>query len=149
MTKDERHDGMLDEVAEAYRPPPMTGADRTRFAEGVRARIASQPPSATVAEKVRLAASARELIARDLRWRLVVPAGLAAAVALAVLVTLPPEGDDAAHPPSSAVTPGGDFGASWEEELLFAPEWVGESSDWLDDELVPSDYAGAMVALEA
>lgn len=149
MTKHEQHDELLEQVADAYRPPPMTGSRKARFAEGVRARIASRPPSMTLAEKARLATSVRGRIARSSRWRLVIPAGIAVAATLAVLVMVPPAGDDATSPPQFAAAPASEFGASWEEKLLFAPEWVGESSDWLDDELLPADYAAALVALES
>ena len=125
----EPRDEFLRLIAAAYAPPPLTAADKARFAMGVRARVEEHPG-----------------------WRVAALAGAAMAAAIgAAVAVLPvlPGGDDGIQPPSFATPTANELGVSWEEEVLYSPEWVSESSDWLDDELVPESYAAAMVLLDS
>jgi len=112
-------------VERATRPAPWTLSDHARFRAAVEARIA--PASRTRAW-----------------WAL----GLAAAGAAALWIALrPPAAAPTAQPTGKAdVDP---FAESYEEQVLFAPEWIERDEGFVDAEILPDDYALASALIES
>ncbi len=108
-------------VERATRPAP---GDPARFAARVRARLAPEP---------------------RVRWLPALGLGTAA-VALALALAYGSR-EDAERPPRAfAPAP---FGDSWQEEVLYAPEWIESDDGFLDEEVLPQDYAVAAALLDS
>jgi hypothetical protein len=121
-------------IEQATRPAPLTPAERARFAARVRERIsAAQAPRPRWAPLVALAA-----------------AGAAVALVLAFLPA-PEQAPGPQGPRAPAAPPQGDvaLGDSWEEELLYAPEWIESDEGFVDAEVLPETYVVASALLES
>jgi hypothetical protein len=115
-------------IEEITRPAPFAGGDCARFAAGVRARTersATAPPS----------------------WLPAFGVG-AAAAALALALGLGAR-DSAPAPSARAELAPATLGDSWQEEVLYAPEWIESDDGFLDEEVLPQDYAVAAALLDS
>ncbi len=102
-------------VEAATRPAPWTPTDAARFRAGVAARSAPE---------------ARGRI----WWVLGITASAATALALLLATT---SRAPAPAPPLAEEA----IAESYEEQVLFAPEWLEREASFVDAELLPDDYA--------
>lgn len=123
---DQSHDVFPRHLADAYQPEAMSAGARARLKMAVRARTAERAPS------------------RNWRERPPVLAAMATAVAVSALVFVTNVRPTASDPGWAA----SELETTWEEDVLYGNEWVGERADWLDADLVPASYDGAFLALE-
>ena len=131
MTKTDRE--FPTHLADAYAPPPLSPAARARLARRVREGEPSR---------------ARPLARASGRLAAVSFATAAcAALALALVFAADPAGE-AARPGDVRAWPD-PFDSSWEDDVLYAPEWIDQRADWLDAEIVPMAYDGAAFALDS
>ncbi len=113
---------LAERVEAATRPSAWAPSDAARFRAGVEARIA-------------LESRAR------LWWVL----GLTASAAAAALLLAP--GSPAPAPaPSPAIDP---FAESYEEQVLFAPEWIERDAGFVGADVLPEDYALASALIDS
>ncbi len=116
-------------IEQATRPEPLAPSERTRFAARVRERVES---------------------ARKPRWRWLPMAALGtAAVAVLLVLALRPSEESPAPITASSESPAAAFADSWQEELLYAPEWIESDDGFVDDEVLPADYAVAAALLDS
>jgi hypothetical protein len=114
-------------VEAATRPAPWTPNDHPRFRIGVEARIA-QASRARTWWALGLAASA----------------AVVAIVVLAVRTPAPPSRVASTSIPTTDL-----FVDSYEEEVLFAPEWLEHDDGFVDAEVLPDDYALVSALIES
>jgi len=114
-------------VEEATRPAPWTPSDHARFRAAVEARVAPEP--------------------RTRAWWAFGVAVTAAGIA-ALLIATRSLGPAPAALPTEA--PASDvFAESYEEQVLFAPEWIERDEGFVDAEILPDDYALASALTES
>jgi hypothetical protein len=109
------------------RPAPWTASELARFRVGVEARLAPEP--------------------RTRRWWAwgFAATTASAAIALAIATRSPTP-----SPASVEATPSAAdyFSESYEEQVLFAPEWIQRDEGFVDAEVLPDDYALASALIE-
>jgi hypothetical protein len=115
-------------IEEATRPVPFAAGEHAGFAARVRARVASEPEAPP-------------------RWLPAFGVG-AAAAGLALALGLGPGDQAPAVRPPADFTPAS-LGDSWQEEVLYAPEWIESDDGFLDEEVLPQDYAVAAALLDS
>jgi hypothetical protein len=114
-------------VEQATRPAPWTPSDHARFRAAVEARVAPG------------------LRARAW-WAFGIAASAAAGFAALWIAMRAPAPAPAAMPTE---TPASDlFAESYEEQVLFAPEWIERDEGFVDAEVLPDDYALASALIE-
>lgn len=117
-------------VEQATRPLPLAAAERARFAARVRERVAGKR-------------------SRGVRWApLAALAGLTGAIALVVALTTPATQPATPAPDAAATLAVPSLADSWQEELLYAPEWIESDDGFVDAEVLPESYAAASALLE-
>ena len=114
-------------LADAYAPAPLGEQGKARLASRVRERTAGR-------ERFSFLQAA--------------PMLGAAGAAIAVLFFLVSPAAEEPGPTPDALDWNALLTTTWEEDVLYAPEWVEARGDWLDAELVPMAYDGAALALE-
>jgi len=114
-------------VEQATRPAPWTPSDHARFRAAVEARVAPEPrPRA--------------------RWAFGA-AVTAAGIAALLIATRSPGPAPAALPTEAPASDA--FAESYEEQVLFAPEWIERDDGFVDAEILPDDYALASALIES
>jgi hypothetical protein len=112
-------------IEAATRPAPWTPPARARFRAGVAER-----------------ASRERAPRRALRW------SLAASLAAGALWLALPQRSPAPSPPLAQGAEEEGFADSYEEQVLFAPEWIEGDAGFVDDDVLPESYAVASALIE-
>lgn len=137
-------------------PKPAPPRDDAELAARIDA--ATRPAAWSPAERARFRAAVEERLERPRAWRwLALGGALAAAAALAISVRTPSPAPALAPQPAVAAAsaePAQDLASeafleTYDEEVLFAPEWTEASAPALGADVVPDDYrtAAALLAL--
>ena len=115
-------------IEAATRPPPWAPHDRARFAARVREKA---------------------LPAARPRWLRPALVGVALAAGFALVASLQRETPRAQI--AAPITPQLDsaFSESWEEQLLYSPEWIEGDDGFVDSEVLPDSYALASELLDS
>ena len=111
-------------IEQALRPKPLTATERFWLLVNVEHRV----------ERAR--ASRRY-------WLSLAPLSAVATAAL-ILALLRPSPTPT---PALSKSPATVFTDSWQEEILYAPEWIQSDVGFVDDEVLPADYAVASAFL--
>lgn len=115
-------------IEAATRPAPWTPHDRARFRAAVEAR-------------------AEEQLRARAWWKWGLAASLAggALAALLLVARVPEPAAPGAELAGASVDP---FEESYEEQVLFAPEWIARDDGFVDDDVLPDSYALASHLIE-
>jgi hypothetical protein len=122
---------LAERIELATRPAAWTPQDAARFRAGVAARVAERAPARRVF-RVALAATAACGIAGAVLW-----------------ATRPAPDADVARAAPAQVDAAESLEDSFEEQLLFAPEWIERDSGFVDSEALPESYALASALLDS
>lgn len=114
-------------VEQATRPAPWAPSDHARFRAAVEARVA---PSS-----------------RARAWWAFGVAATAAGIAALLIALRSPAPAPEALPTETADADL--FAESYEEQVLFAPEWIQRDEGFVDAEILPDDYALASALTES
>jgi hypothetical protein len=114
-------------VEQATRPAPWAPSDHARFRAAVEERAA--PPSRARAW-----------------WALGLAACAAGVAALLIALRSPPPTATALPTETADVDP---FVESYEEQVLFAPEWLERDEGFVDAEVLPDEYALASALIDS
>jgi len=107
--------------------------------------------AATPFEPARFAAGVRERLAapRRFRWRPLALVGAVGAAAAAIFAVALSVTQRAAAPTEAALAVDSSIAEdSWQEQVLYAPEWIDRRAGFVDADVLPESYAVAAALLE-